>query len=340
VHANAALTGAGAVGNTVIGSGGIFLPGNGTPGSSMTVSGNLAFQSGALYLVQLNSTTSTFANVTGTAALNGTVGASFTAGSIVLPRYTILTAAGGHSGSFAGVDTLGLPAGFVATLSYDPTHAYLNFVLDYGARSNLSVNQQNVNKTLGNFFIANGGIPGAFGGLSSAGLSQISGETATGSQQATFDAMNIFLGLLTDPFVAAVTVLGPLPAALRRSPRRSTASTPMRRSSRPPRARRSPNSPPRRRSRPICSILAGVCGARPMAAAAPPTAMLRWDPILPQRARSASSPAPTTAFRRRRWPGLRWPAAVPVLASTASVPGARTCSRPAHSCATMSVRPM
>ncbi len=34
------------------------------------------------------------------------------------------------------------------------------------------------------------------------GLTQISGELATGSQQATFDAMNIFLGLLTDPFVA------------------------------------------------------------------------------------------------------------------------------------------
>ena len=41
-----------------------------------------------------------------------------------------------------------------------------------------------------------------FGGLTPAGLSQVSGETATGSQQATFDAMNMFLGLLTDPFVA------------------------------------------------------------------------------------------------------------------------------------------
>ncbi|MCU1287663.1 MAG: autotransporter protein, partial [Acidobacteriales bacterium] len=65
VNANAALSGVGTVGNTTIASGGIFLPGDGTPGSSMTVSGNLAFQSGALYLVQLNSVTSTFANVTG-----------------------------------------------------------------------------------------------------------------------------------------------------------------------------------------------------------------------------------------------------------------------------------
>ncbi|WP_363318103.1 autotransporter outer membrane beta-barrel domain-containing protein [Bradyrhizobium sp.] len=43
--------------------------------------------------------------------------------------------------------------------------------------------------------------PLAFGALSPTGLSQASGETATGTQQATFDAMNLFLGLLTDPFI-------------------------------------------------------------------------------------------------------------------------------------------
>ncbi len=53
----------------MIASGGIFLPGNGTPGSSMTVSGNLAFQSrravsGAAQLHDVD-----LANVTGTAAL-------------------------------------------------------------------------------------------------------------------------------------------------------------------------------------------------------------------------------------------------------------------------------
>jgi uncharacterized protein with beta-barrel porin domain len=34
------------------------------------------------------------------------------------------------------------------------------------------------------------------------GLTQASGELATGSQQSTFDAMNLFMGLMTDPFVA------------------------------------------------------------------------------------------------------------------------------------------
>jgi uncharacterized protein with beta-barrel porin domain len=33
-------------------------------------------------------------------------------------------------------------------------------------------------------------------------LTQASGETATGSQQTTFDAMNLFMGVMTDPFIA------------------------------------------------------------------------------------------------------------------------------------------
>jgi autotransporter-associated beta strand protein len=201
VNAGGALTGIGTVGNTTIAGGGIFVPGSGVPGTFMTVSGNLAFQSGALYLVQLNSTTSSFVNVTGAAALNGFVGASFAPGSTVMKQYSILTAAGGVSGAFAGVATSGAPGGLVATLSYDPTHAYLNFALDFGARSNLNVNQQNVATTLTNFFNANGGISSAFASLTPGGLTQASGETATGSQQATFDAMNLFLSLLTDPFI-------------------------------------------------------------------------------------------------------------------------------------------
>ena len=207
VNAGGALTGTGTVGNTTIASGGIFAPGNGTPGSFTTVSANfhrtanLAFQSGALYLVQLNSTTSTFANVIGTATLSGLVGATFAPGSSVMKQYSILTAAGGISGSFDGVATTSAPGGLVATLSYDANHAYINFALDFGAKSNLNVNQQNVGTTLINFFNANGGIAYAFASLTPGGLTQASGETVTGSQQATFDAMSQFLGLLTDPFI-------------------------------------------------------------------------------------------------------------------------------------------
>src|ERR1700712_2846975 len=51
-------------------------------------------------------------------------------------------------------------------------------------------------------FASTGSIPIVFGSLTPAGLTQVSGELATGSQQTTFDAMNLFIGLLIDPFVA------------------------------------------------------------------------------------------------------------------------------------------
>ena len=110
VNANGVLTGVGTVGNTTVASGGTLLPGNGTPGSFLSVTGNLAFQSGALYLVQLSPATSTLTKVSGTATLDGLAGASFASGSYVTKQYTILTAAGGVSGTFSGLQSLGLPA--------------------------------------------------------------------------------------------------------------------------------------------------------------------------------------------------------------------------------------
>ncbi len=201
VNAGATLTGSGTVGNTLIANGGTFIPGNGTPGSSMTVAGNLAFQSGALYLVQLNPATSSFANVTGAASLNGSAGAAFLAGNYVAKQYTILTAAGGVSGTFGSFNTQGIPSGFQASLSYDANHAYLDLFLNF-APPHLNTNQQNVANALTNFFNRTGGIPAVFGALTPAGLTQVSGETATGSQQTTFNAMGMFMGLLTDPFIA------------------------------------------------------------------------------------------------------------------------------------------
>jgi autotransporter-associated beta strand protein len=198
VNAGGALTGAGTVGNTRIATGGIFQPGNGF-GTSATVHGTLAFQSGALYLVQINSTSSTFANVTGTASVDGNVGVAIDPSSTVMKKYMILQAGGGVSGAFSGVST---PSNFVGSITYDPTHAYLNLDLNYGAHNNLNVNQQNVANTLSNFFNSNGGISAVLASLTPSGLSQAAGEVATGTQQATFNAMNMFMQLLSDPFVS------------------------------------------------------------------------------------------------------------------------------------------
>ena len=82
VNSGAALGGSGTVGSTIIKSGGSFVPGPVTPGT-MTVAGNLAFQSGAFYVVQVNPTTASTTNVSGTASLAGTVGAIFCAGQLI-----------------------------------------------------------------------------------------------------------------------------------------------------------------------------------------------------------------------------------------------------------------
>ena len=195
------FTGLGTVANLTV-SGGIFAPGNGTPGSFMTVTGNLAFQSGALYLVALNPATASLAKVTGTAALNGGAGAAFLAGNYLAKQYTILTAASGVSGTFGSFNALGVPTGFQTSLSYDPNNVFLNLDFVIAKYPGLNVNQQNVANALANSFNANGGISAVFGALTPGGLAQASGELATRTQQTTFDAMNLFLGLLTDPFVA------------------------------------------------------------------------------------------------------------------------------------------
>ena len=199
--------GTGSSGGLTIGNGAIFAPGNGTPGTFATVNGSLAFSSGAFYQVAINPTTASFVSVTGNATPGGaSVQAFFSSGSYVARQYTILAAAS-VNGSFNTLATTNLPSGFISTLSYDGTHAYLDLALNFtpptgpGFSGGLNVNQQNVANTLVRFFNGNGSIPIVFGSLTPAGLTQASGETATGTQQTTFDAMNLFMGVMTDPFL-------------------------------------------------------------------------------------------------------------------------------------------
>jgi uncharacterized protein with beta-barrel porin domain len=178
----------------------------GTVAGSMQIAGpgsTLTFQSGAIYKVFVTPATASLANVSGMATLGGAaVTASFANGSYISKRYTIVTA-GGISGSFGTLTNLNLPANFHDGLSYDASHAYLDLTLNFQvpASNTLSGNQQAVANTLVGFFNSTGGISAAFSSLNANGLAQVSGETATGSQQSTFSAMNQFMGVLTDPFI-------------------------------------------------------------------------------------------------------------------------------------------
>jgi uncharacterized protein with beta-barrel porin domain len=206
VNAGGRLGGNGTVGNTTI-NGGMLAPGNSI--GTLTVQGNLLFTAVASYMVEVSPANADRTNVTGSATLGGAaVKASFAPGTYVSKQYTIINAAGGVSGAFSSLVNTNLPGGFTSSLSYDATNAYLNLALNFVLNptpnfgGGLSGNQQNVANALTNFFNSTGGIPLVFGTLKPAGLTQISGETATGSQQTTFDAMTQFMGVMTDPFIA------------------------------------------------------------------------------------------------------------------------------------------
>jgi uncharacterized protein with beta-barrel porin domain len=204
VNAGATLGGTGTVGNTAINSG-TLAPGA-PPGNlfgPLTVQGSLSFTAASTYMIQVSPANAGRTNVTGMATLGGaTVNASFLPGFNVSRRYTIVHATGGVADTFNPVVSSNL-ANIQSTLSYDANNVYLNTALVFAVPSGgLSINQQNVATTLTNFFNTTGGIPVAFATLNAAGLTQVSGEAATGSQQTTFNAMSQFMGLLTDPFIA------------------------------------------------------------------------------------------------------------------------------------------
>ncbi|MGQ7438302.1 hypothetical protein ACTGWA_10940, partial [Streptococcus suis] len=107
-------------------------------------------------------------------------------GSYVAKTYTILTATGGVSGTFAPtVVNTNLPANFKTSLSYDAHDVFLNLSLAFVPPSGggLTTNQNAVGNSLVGFFNSNGGIPFVYSGLTANGLSQASGEVATGTQQ-------------------------------------------------------------------------------------------------------------------------------------------------------------
>jgi uncharacterized protein with beta-barrel porin domain len=170
----------------------------------MTVA-SLALQSGAFYAVNLNPTTSSFANVTGNAALGGaTVATNFASGSYVAKQYTILNASSITGAFDATAVNTNLPSGFKTTLSYDTTHAYLDLALAFIPPSGGSFggNQSNVGNAIVNFFNSNGGIPIAFGGLTPQGLTQVSGEIGGSSQQTSSQASTQFMNIMSDPTAA------------------------------------------------------------------------------------------------------------------------------------------
>ena len=190
------------IGGVTIGNGGTLAPGGSI--GTLAIQGNLVFAAAASYLVQISALNSSSTSVTGTATLGGTVRVTSPTNTWRFNSpYTILTSAGLGGTQFGG---LVLPTGMVGSLIYpNGNDVQLTLTSNLRQLAGMSINQRNVAAALDTAFNA-GGQTGALGGIFfgnvQQNLTQASGETATGSQQTTFEAMNLFMGLLTDPFIA------------------------------------------------------------------------------------------------------------------------------------------
>ncbi|MEO8024683.1 autotransporter domain-containing protein, partial [Polaromonas sp.] len=124
VNSGGTLGGNGTLGSTTIATGGVLAPGNSI--GTLTVNGNLNFAAGSIYRVEVDAAgANDRINATGTATLNGgTVDVQAGAGTYAANRtYTILNAAAGRTGNFAGV-TSNL-AFLTPTLGYDANNVFL-----------------------------------------------------------------------------------------------------------------------------------------------------------------------------------------------------------------------
>jgi autotransporter-associated beta strand protein len=208
VNQGGRLTGTGTTGGMVVGTGAIIAPGdprpNGTPSGNLRSNGTLVMQAGSAAVFDVGAGADEII-VSGTSSLAGTAFLSFGSGPIAR-RSVLISSQGGDLGTFDAVQAVNLPSFFSTQLLYEPDQVDLLIASNLSGIPGLNQNQQAVARLLDTTF-NNGG--GTFVDLLkftstpqiSAALTTLTGESGTGSQQTTFQAMTQFLGTLLDPFI-------------------------------------------------------------------------------------------------------------------------------------------
>src|SRR5262245_27970135 len=193
------------------------------PGQSVgtiNVRGSLAFTSAATYLININATTASQTNVTGTATLNGATVKVVDDKNITKRQvYTLLTATGGINGLF-NPDVVGVKN--KVDLFYDANHVFLcdhckfsdliaGLLLIFpgppSSPGSVPAEVAQIAAALDAAIDANVTLPTQFSNLRALSrqqvvnaLTQLTGEVHTGAEQASFQSTNAFLRLLLDPF--------------------------------------------------------------------------------------------------------------------------------------------
>ncbi|WP_137113395.1 autotransporter outer membrane beta-barrel domain-containing protein [Mesorhizobium sp. GR13] len=203
VASGATVGGSGTLGDTNVLSGGTLAPGSGI--GTLTVDGDLTFNGGSRYSVDLSPTDADRTDVTGIATLTGGIVVLNSApGTYVTRNHTILNAAGGLGGTtFASLTGAQLP-GLTSSLQYDTNNVYLQITANSGgnpAYSGLTSNQKAVATSLLSYFDSTGSLPAEFAALDANGLTQVSGAVATAAVSSGLHAADLFMGVISDPFV-------------------------------------------------------------------------------------------------------------------------------------------
>jgi uncharacterized protein with beta-barrel porin domain len=209
VNPGGTLSGTGTVPFTLLADGATLAPGpQGNATGTLTVNDRLMFCSCSTYAVGVSGTGNDLARVvaggfgSGDTFLAGLVRVSSPTFSFRFnSAYTILTTQGGLNGTT--FDSLQTPSGIGAMLSYTADDVLLTLSSQLAQQAGLNVNQRAVAAALDTAFNANGnsgGLGRIFAGNIPQNLTEASGETATGSQQTSFEAMSLFMGVMTEPF--------------------------------------------------------------------------------------------------------------------------------------------
>jgi uncharacterized protein with beta-barrel porin domain len=206
LNAGGSLLGTGSLGNTTINTGATFSP------TAFRINGNLNFAAGSTLSLSVTPTTAPLVTVTGTATLGGGVQVTPNQRLTAAATYRIIDAAA-LSGTFSGA-TMNNTFATNPTLSYDLADGDVFLSLGPGLLTPLlpagaSRNVTAVAGAVDNALLAGTSPSTAFASIFNltgnnllTGLTQMSGETAVGSQQTTFNAMTQFMGMMTDPFSA------------------------------------------------------------------------------------------------------------------------------------------
>jgi autotransporter-associated beta strand protein len=210
VETGGTLGGNGTVGNLTVN--GMLSPGNSI--GLITVAGNATFAAGSTLVVEVSGTNADRTNVTGTATIAGglslvPVGGSYRFGA----QYTLVSAAGGLTGQFNPVATAsGFGPAIGTVMSYTATDAILTLEakpLTPFLAADAPLNARNVAGGIDRA-VASGRDPSVFMPLylqqpaaMANTLAGMSGEAATGTQNAAFGAASLFLNLMLDPMAGA-----------------------------------------------------------------------------------------------------------------------------------------